>query len=135
MDPTDICEVDQLVGFIEKGHCLVAQSNGSVIGFLASQPFSRELHIWELDVAPDHQRCGIGAALLRASMIDARNSGFAALTLTTFRDVPWNAPFYAKLGFAEVLDIEAHTRLTEVLASEARNGLPAERRCAMIRFL
>jgi hypothetical protein len=24
------------------------------------------------------------------------------VTLTTFRDVPWNGPFYAKLGFREL---------------------------------
>ena len=43
---------------------------------------------------------GIGAGLVRAAQIDARNTGIKALTLTTFRDVAWNAPFYARLGFA-----------------------------------
>ncbi|WP_379554118.1 GNAT family N-acetyltransferase [Qipengyuania sp. DGS5-3] len=130
MDPEDLCTVDQLTKFISKGHCLVAQIDDKVIGFLASQPFSRELHIWEMDVAPEHQRQGIGAALIRACQIDARNSGFSALTLTTFRDVPWNAPFYSQLGFSEIANIETYPRLEQVLTSEQESELPADRRCA-----
>lgn len=127
--------LDRLRGYIRKGHCLVAHEEGTIIGFIVTEPFGRELHVWGFDVDPDHQRRGIGAGLLRAAMIDARNSGFRAITLTTFRDVPWNAPFYARLGFEEVTALDAHPRLAGELAVEADLGLPAERRCAMIRFL
>lgn len=120
---------------IRKGHCLTALVGEEVAGFLVAEPFRRELHIWEMDVAPQFQRRGIGAGLVRAAQIDARNTGFKALTLTTFRDVPWNAPFYARLGFEEVTAIDAHLRLAGELANEADDGLPIERRCAMICFL
>jgi hypothetical protein len=73
--------------------------------------------------------------LVRAGQIDARNTGFKALTLTTFRDLAWNAPFYARLGFDEVTAIDAHPRLAGELANEVDDGLPADRRCAMICFL
>ena len=66
---------------------------------------------------------------------DARNSGYSAITLTTFRDLPWNGPFYARLGFEEVTALDAHPRLAGELALEADHGLPVERRCAMIHFL
>ncbi|QFT78892.1 GNAT family N-acetyltransferase [Erythrobacter sp. THAF29] len=135
LDPDDVWEADELRRLIRKGHCLVALVDGEMAGFLASEPFRRELHIWEMDVAPQYQRHGIGAGLLRGCQIDARNSGFKALTLTTFRDLPWNAPFYARLGFEEVTALDAHPRLTGELANEIDNGLPAERRCAMICFL
>lgn len=88
-----------------------------------------------MDVQPDFQKRGIGAGLVRACLIDARNSGFQAVTLTTFKDVPWNAPFYARLDFEEVTALDAHPRLAGELANEADNGLPIERRCAMICFL
>jgi GNAT superfamily N-acetyltransferase len=127
--------VDRLKRYIRKGHCLVAHVADEMIGFLACEPFSRELHIWEMDVHPAHQGLGIGAGLLRACQIDARNVGFRALTLTTFRDVPWNGPFYARLGFEEVTALDAHPRLAGELAVEADHGLPPERRCAMIHFL
>lgn len=120
---------------IRRGHCLVAHVGETMAGFLAAEPFSRELHIWEMDVAPAFQRRGIGAGLVRAGQIDARNTGFKALTLTTFRDLAWNAPFYARLGFEEVTAIDAHPRLAGELANEVDDGLPADRRCAMICFL
>jgi GNAT superfamily N-acetyltransferase len=120
---------------IRKGHCLTALVGEEVAGFLVAEPFRRELHIWEMDVAPQFQRRGIGAGLVRAAQIDARNTGFKALTLTTFRDVAWNAPFYARLGFEEVTAIDAHLRLAGELANEIDDGLPADRRCAMICFL
>ncbi|MEL7198348.1 MAG: GNAT family N-acetyltransferase [Pseudomonadota bacterium] len=135
LDPDDTWTPDELRGLIRKGHCLVAHVGDQMAAFLASQPFQRELHIWEMDVLPQFQRRGIGAGLVRAAMIDARNSGFQALTLTTFRDLAWNAPFYARLGFEEVTALDAHPRLAGELANEVDDGLPADRRCAMIYFL
>ncbi|MDC8754934.1 GNAT family N-acetyltransferase [Erythrobacter sp. sf7] len=123
------------VRLIRKGHCLAAHVGETMAGFLVAERFSRELHIWEMDVAPAFQRRGIGAGLVRAAQIDARNSGIAALTLTTFREVAWNAPFYARLGFEEVTALDAHPRLAGELANEVDDGLPADRRCAMICFL
>ncbi|MEO1731784.1 MAG: GNAT family N-acetyltransferase [Pseudomonadota bacterium] len=120
---------------IRKGHSLIAHVGEEPAGFLVSEPFRRELHIWEMDVDPRYQERGIGAGLVRACLIDARNTGFRAVTLTTFRDLAWNAPFYARLGFEEVTALDAHPRLAGELAVEADNGFPAERRCAMIHFL
>jgi len=127
--------VPRLERYIRKGHCLIAHVGDIPAGFLVNEPFSRELHIWEVDVHPDFQGRGLGAGLMRACIVDARNSGFRAVTLTTFRDVPWNAPFYERLGFEEVTALDAHPRLAGELAVEADHGLPIERRCAMIHFL
>lgn len=135
IDFDEVWEPDELRPLIRKGHSLVVHVDEKMVGFLLSQPFSRELHIWEMDVHPDHQGNGIGAGLIRACQIDARNSGFKAVTLTTFRDVPWNGPFYARLGFEEITALDAHPRLASELALEADHGLPADRRCAMIHFL
>lgn len=127
--------IDRLQRYIRKGHCLVSHVDAAMVGFLVNEPFGRELHIWEFNVHPDFQQQGIGAGLVRACLIDAGNSGFKAVTLTTFRDVPWNGPFYERLGFEEVTALDAHPRLAGELAVEADHGLPAERRCAMIKFL
>jgi len=135
IDPTHTRSEADFARLIRKGHSLVAHVGEAMAGFLVAEPFSRELHIWEMDVAPAFQRRGIGAGLVRAAQIDARNTGFKALTLTTFRDLEWNAPFYARLGFEEVTAIDAHPRLGGELANEIDDGLPADRRCAMICFL
>lgn len=135
IDPARTRAAGDYARLIRKGHSLVAHVGEVMAGFLVAEPFSRELHIWEMDVAPAYQRRGIGAGLVRAAMIDARNTGFRALTLTTFRDLAWNGPFYARLGFEEVTAIDAHPRLAGELANEVDDGLPADRRCAMICFL
>lgn len=135
LDFDDVWSADDHRRFIAKGRSLVALAQDTIVGFLSGEAFGREIHVWEMSVHPDSQRRGIGAALLRAAMIDAHNSGFQALTLTTFRDFAWNAPFYRRLGFVEVGDLAAHPRLAATLAEEEEDGLPIERRVAMIRFL
>jgi GNAT superfamily N-acetyltransferase len=59
-------------------------------------------HVEQLSVHPDHAGRGIGRTLLRAACDWAREAGYGDLTLATYRDVPWNAPFYASEGFMEV---------------------------------
>ncbi|WP_240782105.1 GNAT family N-acetyltransferase [Qipengyuania sediminis] len=132
LDTDQVWSPEDFRRLIRRGHCLVAHVAGALAAFIAAEPFGRELHVWELSVAPQFQRGGVGAGLLRAAMIDARNAGFAALTLTTFRDIAWNAPFYARMGFVEVPD---HPRLAKLLAEETAHGLPPGRRCAMRRPL
>ena len=124
---------DEYTRLIRKGHCLVSHVGDEMAGLLVAEPFRRELHIWQLSVRPVFRQRGIGRGLVRAALIDARNSGVKALTLTTDREEC--APFFAQLGFEEVTALDAHIRLAGELAVEVDNGLPADRRCAMICFL
>jgi GNAT superfamily N-acetyltransferase len=73
------------------------------IGFICVQTVDGAAHVWQLSVRPSASRRGIGTALLTAACEWARSNGWPAMTLTTFRDVPWNAPFYQREGFV-VLD-------------------------------
>jgi GNAT superfamily N-acetyltransferase len=59
-------------------------------------------HLEQLAVHPDYARQGLGRALLQAAIEWARHAGFTEITLATYRDVPWNGPFYASEGFTEV---------------------------------
>lgn len=120
---------------IAKGRSLAALHEDQVIGFAAISTAGRELHLSELSVARAHQRCGVGSLLIRAMMIDARNSGYRAITLNTYRDIPWNAPFYARFGFAEVENFEGRPHLVQSQEGAASLGMPMDRRCAMICFL
>ena len=61
----------------------------------------------------------------------SRASGFETLTLTTFRHLPWNAPFYASVGFAEIPERDRGPELREALAKEATNGFDPSKRVAM----
>ncbi len=58
-------------------------------------------HLEQLAVHPDQAGRGIGRALLRAGCDWAKAEGYPEITLATYRDVPWNGPFYASEGFVE----------------------------------
>lgn len=127
--------VEAYGAMIEARQCLAATSGEQVIGIAAARRYGRELHLHELSVARAFQGQRIGTTLLGALKIDARNSGLRAITLHTFREIPWNAPFYARQGFVIVDDLDAHPRLAQGLQAALDAGLPRDMRCAMIHFL
>jgi ribosomal protein S18 acetylase RimI-like enzyme len=75
------------------------------MGFVCVDLVDAHLHIWQLSVHPDHARQGLGRLLMEAVSAWAVAQGFDAITLTTYRDVPWNAPFYESLGFTIMSDL------------------------------
>jgi GNAT superfamily N-acetyltransferase len=81
-------------------------------------------HLEQLSVHPDHAGRGVGRALLRAGCDWAAARGYPELTLATYRDVPWNGPFYASEGFVEVGPVDDFWRA---------HGLPPEE-SVMSRF-
>lgn len=120
---------------IARGNCLAATVEGEGVGFAAAGRIGRELHLHELSVARIHQRRGIGETLLRALVIDARNCGLSAITLNTYRNIPWNGPFYARHGFIELENLKDRPHLSRSLEAAVVAGMPRDRRCAMIKFL
>ena len=93
---------------LEPGFLLVAVVGGRIVGFVHVLHLDGHAHLEQLSVLPEHGRRGIGGALVRAAMEEARWSGYEAMSLCTYRDVPWNGPFYARLGFAEVGRLSAY---------------------------
>ncbi len=88
---------------VRDGRLWVALMNGVPVGFALVEMLADDLpHLEELDVHPSHGRRGVGTALVRTVCQWAADSGYVMLTLTTFRAVPWNFPFYSRLGFAEI---------------------------------
>jgi GNAT superfamily N-acetyltransferase len=110
---------------------VVEDGAGGVVGFLAATCIDQIMHVDELDVELDRQGQGLGRRLMQAAIAWARGRGLTGVTLTTFRDVRWNAPFYASLGFMEVAPHALCPRLGAILAREARIGLDPTQRCAM----
>jgi GNAT superfamily N-acetyltransferase len=106
------------------------------VGFaLLEAVTERWLHLEEMDVHPQHGRRGIGAALLDRVCECAAARGYSELTLTTFRDVPWNMPFYSRHGFAEISADTLRPELVAMVADEVARGLDPRRRVAMRRSL
>lgn len=105
----------------------VAEADSALAGFIATESLGDDIHIWELAVHRSFQHRGLGRRLMAAALAAARDRAAACVTLTTFRTIPWNAPFYASLGFDILAEPDA--RLAAVLAGEAARGLTD--RCAM----
>ena len=103
------------------------------VGFAVVSTLDGNAHLDEVDVHPDHGRRGIGAALVETACAWARSAGYRAITLSTLRNVPWNAPFYLKRGFRILAETELTQALQELLESEARLGLPMQGRVLMRR--
>ncbi|CDX55895.1 GCN5-related N-acetyltransferase [Mesorhizobium plurifarium] len=128
----DNVSIERHRALIVGGACwIAADDRDRPIGFLSAGIEGDALHVWELDVGLDRQGQGIGRALLERAIADARRRGLAAVTLTTFRTVPWNAPFYRKFGFRILEDAEIDGRLASLLSEEAGHGMALDQRCAM----
>ncbi|MBB3118256.1 GNAT family N-acetyltransferase [Pseudoduganella violacea] len=124
-----------LQGCLAQGRLWVADGERGVSGFLAAQVMDSHLFIVELSVARPSQRHGIGTRLMAAVEAYARQLGVDALTLTTYRHLAWNAPYYARLGYAEVAPAELGESYVAKVAYEATCGHDPAQRCVMVKRL
>ena len=103
------------------------------VGFAAARVLDGDiLHLDELDVHPRHARRKLGTSLVNSLRMSIITGQYSALTLSTFQDIPWNAPFYEHLGFRSLAPQELTPALREIQASEALLGLPMNQRVLMI---
>jgi predicted N-acetyltransferase YhbS len=128
----DVTALDELSGAFAARLLLVArEASGEPIGFALLEANDDALHLEELDVHPAHGRRGAGRALLDAVLARAARGGYPVVTLTTFRDLPWNAPFYARTGFRALAPGELGPGLAGRERDEAARGLDPAQRVAM----
>lgn len=119
-----------LMEAIEREMCWVYETPaGGVVAYLAAIGMDESLHIEQVSVDPAFARLRYGARLIEHAERDAAARGYPLLTLTTFTEVPWNAPYYASLGFREHLNEE----LAEVLSGEGGLGMEDWPRIGMAR--
>jgi GNAT superfamily N-acetyltransferase len=124
--------LEQLRQYQRHGGVWVAvTSEGLIAAFVVCKEVDGALFIAEADVHPAHARQGLGGALFRLLGQWARAQGYPALLLTTFRDVPWNAPYYQRLGFHLLRDEEVGPELRAIRQQETALGLPPESRVCM----
>ena len=83
------------------GHLFVAVelATEEPVGFAALTRVDGGAHLFQVSVAPEHGRQGLGRGLVEAAVTWAQGQGDPGITLTTFSHLPWNGPFYAKNGF------------------------------------
>jgi GNAT superfamily N-acetyltransferase len=140
---------DELVAYIDCGRAWVAvisqreptapapdAGEGTPIGYAVASVVDDEAHLDQVSVAAAHGGRGVGRALTEAVCAWAMANGFECLTLTTFRDVPWNGPLYARWGFEALDENHLGPQLAALRRREAERGLDrAGPRVAMRRRL
>jgi predicted N-acetyltransferase YhbS len=115
-----------------RGLMWVADWQGEVAGFLFGEVTASGLYLREMSVAAHAQRHGLGRGLMLAGIAAGRELGVPLVSLTTDRTLVWNAPFYARLGFAIVEGADIPPDVQARLAGQAAAGFDPAQRCAMI---
>ncbi len=129
--PTDLSVLKNLAA--GEGALVAADAAEALLGFALYAPLDGELYLAELAVLPEAAGRRLGARLIAEVEAVAAARGCRWLLLTTFRDIPWNAPYYARLGFGEVPAAEIGPGLRSHLDEQARRGLRPASRVAMRR--
>jgi GNAT superfamily N-acetyltransferase len=101
------------------------------VAYVLAEIVDGHAHLEQVSVHPGHSRHGIGLRLIDHVGEWAAATGLAGLTLTTFADVPWNAPYYARLGFVVVTDLTPGLRA--IHDRETASGLDTWPRVTMRR--
>ena len=127
----EVSDPDELISPIEDGNVWVAEDGGKIAGYLCGEPLDGNLYIEEVSVSSAFQRRGVGRLLIDAAAVEAGRRGCLALTLTTDRTLPWNAPYYARIGFRLLGPEEIPPSLAREVSSKPNPHL----RCAMLRDL
>ncbi|MFF7452342.1 MULTISPECIES: GNAT family N-acetyltransferase [unclassified Streptomyces] len=130
-DPPTLADLER---YRRAGRAWVAAGEGArPVGYLIAEPVDGALHVEQVSVHPDLARRGIGRTLLSYADERAREDGLSGLTLTTFTGVPWNAPYYERLGFRVLGEAELTPGLRRIRAREAELGLDRWPRVCMRR--
>ena len=101
------------------------------VGFAMADIVDGGPHLDEMDVMPDFGRQGIGTRLMHELIDWARLGNYPALTLITFRHIPWNAPFYERMGFEAMATTELGEDLANLLQEEGEAGIDVHKRVCM----
>lgn len=85
------------------GFVLVIEESvgSSPVGFVHVLDADGHAHLEQLSVLPAAGRRGFGRRLVSAALDEARARGYRRMTLRTYAEIPWNAPFYSSCGFLE----------------------------------
>ena len=123
---------DVMARLIDLRHVWVAcLEDDRPVGMMIVSVREGAAYIEEMDVLPGHGRRGLGARLLAHVGAWTQSQGHTAVTLSTFRDVPWNGPFYRRHGFRDLDPAEWTPDMLAIRENEARHGLPIDARVFM----
>jgi GNAT superfamily N-acetyltransferase len=116
---TSVTALSDHLHAVAQGLSMVMEVDGKLAGFAIGDMQGEDAYLRELDVALAHQQRGYGARLVDAFVAAARAKRARHIYLATFRTPPWNAPFYARMGFREVAHGDYLPWMTDLEALQA----------------
>jgi putative acetyltransferase len=126
--------LDALAVYQQDGRAWVAaNSNDEPVAYMLIDVVDCFAHIEQVSVHPRYARRGVGGLLIEEAARWAAARGLGGMTLTTFEEVPWNAPYYRRLGFQEMPDSQWSAGIRQVVQSEREHGLAVWPRVVMKR--
>jgi ribosomal protein S18 acetylase RimI-like enzyme len=130
----DVPKIADLRKAVEAARIWATSIGGELAGYICAEVVDGNAHIAQVSVAPDYARRGIGKAMIDFVETWGRSAGYPATTLTTFRDVPRNGPYYLRLGYEILATRQIGPELARIMEDEASlPGVDASLRCAMIK--
>ena len=113
----------------------IAERGGTVVGYAVASIVDGHAHLGQVSVIRAAQRIGVGRSLIEQVEHWGREHQLGSITLTTFVDVPWNTPYYERLGYEAVAESELTPGLATIRANEIADGIDLRPRIAMRKIL
>ncbi|MEQ8300833.1 MAG: GNAT family N-acetyltransferase [Hyphomonas sp.] len=118
---------------LEENDLIVARDpKGRPVGFALTSQRGGTLYLDQISVDPGHGRKGLGRALIARLVEEARERKLRCITLSTFRDIAWNGPYYRTLGFREIPQAKIADWMRDLEKVQA-TSLDISKRCFMMR--
>ena len=130
----DVPQIHDLREAAEAGRLWVTEVRSDVAGYISAEVLDGNAHVAQVSVAPAFAGRALGRAMIEFVEDWGRAAGRPATTLTTFFDVPWNGPYYRRLGYRVLRNESIGPELASTMAHEASlPGIEASLRCAMVK--
>jgi len=127
--------VEELDAYRRAGRAWVLVPDGEPVAYIVMELVDGAAHVEQVSVDPAFAHLRLGRRLLEHVAGEARAEGRTAVTLTTYRDVPWNAPYYSRCAFRVLDEAELGPELRAKRDAETAHGLDPALRVCMRRDL
>jgi GNAT superfamily N-acetyltransferase len=126
--PADMLEFEMPLGNV----FVARNQHGWPVGFALVRPRGNGLYLDQVSVHPDHGQKGLGRALVIRVLAEAEHRKLPHVSLSTFRTIPWNGPFYGSLGFREIPSDKLDPYMREIEDAQSP-FMDVTKRCFMRR--
>jgi len=133
IDFDEVTPLERLEAMAGEGLLWAGLHRETPVAYLGAEWTGKDLYIAEVDVHPDHEGKQLGAALIETAVAHGFANSAARITLSTFTEIPWNRPYYERLGFRVLPEREWNAFMRNSMARQEQGGLDISKRCIMVR--